>query len=52
MSFTESNTIEQMILNAATSLGSGAGASALREGPPAGWDSSERQIRVGNSAKL
>lgn len=37
MSFTESNTVEQMILDAATSLGSGAGASVLREDPPAGW---------------
>lgn len=40
MSFTESNTVEQMILDAATSLGSGAGASVLREGPPAGWGGS------------
>lgn len=37
MSFTESNTVEQMILDAATSLGSGAGGSVLREDPPAGW---------------
>jgi type I restriction enzyme R subunit len=37
MSFTESNTVEQMILDAATSLGSGAGNSVLREDPPAGW---------------
>ena len=35
--FTESNTVEQMILNAATSLGIGAGSLALREDPPAGW---------------
>ena len=40
MSFTESNTVEQMILDAATSLGSGAGASVLREDPPAGWGGS------------
>lgn len=40
MSFTESNTIEQMILDAATSLGSGAGSSVLREDPPAGWGGS------------
>ncbi|MCB1203398.1 MAG: hypothetical protein KDN18_03995 [Verrucomicrobiae bacterium] len=37
MSFTESNTVEQMNLDAATSLGSGAGASVPREDPPAGW---------------
>ena len=40
MSFTESNTVEQMILDAATSLGSGAGSSVLREDPPAGWGDS------------
>ena len=40
MSFTESNTVEQMILDAATSLGSGVGASVLREDPPAGWGGS------------
>lgn len=40
MSFTESNTVEQMILDAATSLGSGAGNSVLREHPPAGWGGS------------
>lgn len=40
MSFTESNTVEQMILDAATSLGSGAGPSVLREDPPAGWGGS------------
>lgn len=40
MSFTESNTVEQMILDAATSLGSGAGASVVREDPPAGWGGS------------
>ena len=38
--FTESNTVEQMILDAATSLGSGAGSSVLREDPPAGWSGS------------
>ena len=40
MSFTESNTVEQMILDAATSIGSGAGSSVLREDPPAGWGGS------------
>jgi hypothetical protein len=40
MSFNESNTVEQMILDAATSLGSGAGSSVLREDPPAGWGGS------------
>ena len=40
MSFTESNTVEQMILDAATSLGTGAGSSVLREDPPAGWGGS------------
>ena len=40
MSFTESNTVEQMILDAATSLGSGAGPSVLREESPAGWGGS------------
>ena len=40
MSFTESNTVEQMILDAATSLGSGAGSSVLREDPPSGWSGS------------
>ena len=40
MSFTESNTVEQMILDAATSLRSGAGSSVLREDPPAGWGGS------------
>ncbi|MDO8975045.1 type I restriction endonuclease subunit R [Reyranella sp.] len=39
MSFTESNTVEQMILDTATSLGRGAGRSELRE-PPAGWGGS------------
>jgi hypothetical protein len=37
MSFTESNTVEQMILDAATSLGSSASSSVLREDPPSGW---------------
>jgi len=40
MSFTESNTVEQMILDAATSLSSGAGSSVLREDGPAGWGGS------------
>lgn len=40
MSFTESNTVEQMILDAATSLGSGPGSSVLREDPPSGWGGS------------
>jgi type I restriction enzyme R subunit len=40
MSFTESNTVEQMILDAATSLGSGAGSSVLREDPQSGWGGS------------
>lgn len=40
MSFTESNTVEQMILDAATSLGRGTGSSVLREVPPAGWGGS------------
>ena len=40
MSFTESNTVEQMILDAATSLGSGAGSFVLREDPPSGWGGS------------
>jgi len=40
MSFTESNTVEQMILDAATTLGNGAGSSVLREDPPSGWGGS------------
>ena len=40
MSFTESNTVEQMILDAATRLGSGTGSSVLHEVPPAGWGGS------------
>lgn len=31
MSFTESNTVKQMILNAATRLGSGAGSAVVRD---------------------
>lgn len=40
MTFTESNTVEQMILDAATSLGGGASGSVLREYPLAGWSGS------------
>ncbi|MCW1968492.1 MAG: HsdR family type I site-specific deoxyribonuclease [Anaerolineae bacterium] len=40
MTFTESNTVEQMILDTATGLGSGAGRRVLRESPPAGWGAS------------
>ena len=40
MSFNESNTVEQMILDAATRLGSGAGGSVLSEEPAAGWGAS------------
>ena len=40
MTFTESNTVEQMILDTATGLGSGAGRTVLRESPPAGWGAS------------
>jgi hypothetical protein len=40
MSFNESNTVEQMILDAATSLGSGVVSSVVREDPPAGWGGS------------
>ena len=40
MSFTEANTVEQMILDAATSLGSGAGGGVVREDPPSGWGGS------------
>jgi type I restriction enzyme R subunit len=35
--FNESNTIEQMILDTATTLGSGLGGSLVREDPPSGW---------------
>jgi type I restriction enzyme R subunit len=46
MSFTESNTVEQMILDAATRLGSDVGNSVLREDPPAGWgDSLSEKMR-------
>jgi type I restriction enzyme R subunit len=38
--FNESNTVEQMILDAATSLGSGVGSSVVREEPAAGWGGS------------
>jgi type I restriction enzyme R subunit len=38
--FNESNTVEQMILDTATSLGSGAGSSVVREEPAAGWGGS------------
>jgi type I restriction enzyme R subunit len=37
MTFNESNTVEQMILDAATSLGGDAGNKVLREPPPSGW---------------
>ena len=37
MSFTESNTVEQMILDAATHLDNGAAGSGVREQPAAGW---------------
>jgi len=40
MSFTESNTVEQMILDAATRLGSVADGSVVREDPPVGWGGS------------
>lgn len=40
MSFNEANTVEQMILDAATSLRSEARASAVREDSPAGWGGS------------
>ena len=36
MSFTESNTVEQMILDAATSLGSGTGSSLVSDSPSVG----------------
>jgi type I restriction enzyme R subunit len=38
--FNESNTVEQMIIDAATHIASGAGKSSLRETPPAGWGNS------------
>ena len=37
MSFTESNTVEQMIIDAATRIGSDAGHSTAGENPPARW---------------
>lgn len=40
MSFNESNTVEQMILDATTSLRGEARAPAVREDPPAGWGAS------------
>ena len=40
MSFTESNTVEQMILDAATTLTNGSRSSLVRENPPAGWGGS------------
>jgi type I restriction enzyme, R subunit len=40
MTFTESNTVEQMILDAATSLGTGTGNLSTREDPPPGWGGS------------
>lgn len=40
MTFTESNTVEQMILDTATGLGSGAGRTVLRDSLPAGWGAS------------
>jgi type I restriction enzyme R subunit len=43
MTFTESNTVEQMIIDAATSLGSGAGSFVMRDNPPAGWGGSLRE---------
>lgn len=38
--FTESNTVEQMILDAATALGSGEDSLLVREAQPQGWDGS------------
>ena len=40
MTFTESNTVEQMIIDAATGLGRGAGTVTAREDTPAGWKGS------------
>lgn len=40
MTFTESNTVEQMILDTTTGLGSGAGRTVLRDSPAAGWGAS------------
>ena len=36
--FTESNTVEQMIIDAATALGSSGGSAKLFENPPLSWD--------------
>lgn len=44
MSFTESNTVEQMILDASTRVGSGAGSSVLLENPPSGWGGSLGEV--------
>jgi type I restriction enzyme, R subunit len=40
MKFTESNTVEQMIIDAATGLGGDAGSFMVREEPPSGWGGS------------
>jgi len=40
MNFTESNTVEQMIIDAATRLGGDAGSFMVREEPPSGWGGS------------
>ena len=40
MSFTESNTVEQMILDTATTLGNGSDDILLQENPQAGWGGS------------
>lgn len=40
MTFTESNTVEQMILDTVIGLGSGVGRTVLRDSPPAGWGAS------------
>src|SRR6267154_1891124 len=44
MSFTESNTVEQMILDAATGLGSGPRSSMVREDAPSGWGGSTGEV--------
>lgn len=44
MSFTEFKTVEQMILDAAITLCSGAGSSFGHEDPPAGWGGSLDRI--------
>jgi len=48
MTFPSSNTVEQMILDAATSLGSGAGSSVLRADSSA--DFKPRISRIGTKA--